>query len=371
MVAPAGFADIVDGIYEAAFVPHKWRAVLDGIASVTGSAGGVLTAAPKVQWICSSSMENAVERYFEDGRYRRCRWVRRGLQLNNPGFVVDTNLFTPDEIVSEPSYEFFRRHGIGGAATLFMRLPTRESFVFSFDRRADDGPATRETARLLDPLRPHLAQAALIASRLGLDRSHAATQALALLGLPAAVLCARHRILAANELLQSMMPTHVDERACGRLQLADRGADALLGAALSRQSLEDFGARGPQMVSIPVPARADQPAMVLYVVPIRREARDLFTKGASLVLLTPIGGRELPSMGAIQDLFDLTAAETRVARMIAEGDTVETIATRSQVSKNTVRSQLKSVFAKTGVSRQTSLATLLNSTSIRRERIVN
>ena len=51
--------------------------------------------------------------------------------------------------------------------------------------------------------------------------------------------------------------------------------------------------------------------------------------------------------------------------MIAQGETVDRIATHSQISQETVRSHLKSVYSKTGVSRQASLAILLNSTSIR------
>ena len=83
--------------------------------------------------------------------------------------------------------------------------------------------------------------------------------------------------------------------------------------------------------------------------------------------MTPVSARELPSAGVIQGLFDLTAAETKVAQMIANGDTVEGIATNAKISQETVRSHLKSVFSKTGTSRQASLAILLNSTAIRVE----
>ena len=53
--------------------------------------------------------------------------------------------------------------------------------------------------------------------------------------------------------------------------------------------------------------------------------------------------------------------------MIANGDTVEGIASNAQISQETVRTHLKSVFSKTGTTRQASLAILLNSTSIRVE----
>jgi DNA-binding CsgD family transcriptional regulator len=61
----------------------------------------------------------------------------------------------------------------------------------------------------------------------------------------------------------------------------------------------------------------------------------------------------------LQGLFDLTPAEARVAAAIAEGRTVEVIAAAANVSHETVRSQLKAVLGKAGVSRQVDLVQLL------------
>jgi DNA-binding CsgD family transcriptional regulator len=58
-------------------------------------------------------------------------------------------------------------------------------------------------------------------------------------------------------------------------------------------------------------------------------------------------------------LFDLTPAEARVARGISEAQTVDTVADALGVSRETVRTQLKAVLAKTGVAKQTELVNLL------------
>jgi DNA-binding CsgD family transcriptional regulator len=63
----------------------------------------------------------------------------------------------------------------------------------------------------------------------------------------------------------------------------------------------------------------------------------------------------------LQQLYGLTTAEARVAVLIAEGDEVEAIARRLGVSVATVRTQLKSIFAKLGVSRQLGVAQLVRS----------
>ena len=58
-------------------------------------------------------------------------------------------------------------------------------------------------------------------------------------------------------------------------------------------------------------------------------------------------------------MFGLTAAEAQVAIDIAAGRSVEDIAASRSVTRNTVRSQLKSIFDKTNTHRQLQLATLV------------
>jgi DNA-binding CsgD family transcriptional regulator len=58
-------------------------------------------------------------------------------------------------------------------------------------------------------------------------------------------------------------------------------------------------------------------------------------------------------------MHGITRAEARLASMLADGISLEEAAEALLVSIQTVRSQLKSVFAKTGVTRQAELVALL------------
>ncbi len=70
--------------------------------------------------------------------------------------------------------------------------------------------------------------------------------------------------------------------------------------------------------------------------------------------------------GQIAELFDLTPAEARVARAIAEGGDLKTLAAGLSLSVDTLRGQLKSVFRKTGTRRQNELAArILRSPALR------
>jgi DNA-binding CsgD family transcriptional regulator len=61
----------------------------------------------------------------------------------------------------------------------------------------------------------------------------------------------------------------------------------------------------------------------------------------------------------LQGLFGLTPAEAAIARALAEGQTVEAITKAHHISLNTVRTHLKSIFAKTGTRRQAELTVLI------------
>ena len=61
----------------------------------------------------------------------------------------------------------------------------------------------------------------------------------------------------------------------------------------------------------------------------------------------------------MQSLFDLTAAEARVARSLTMGQTVEEIASEKGVSPHTVRTQVRAVLEKTGSRRPVDVMTLL------------
>ncbi|MGH1569386.1 helix-turn-helix transcriptional regulator [Methylobacterium sp. P31] len=259
-----------------------------------------------------------------------------------------------------PAYEFYRSYGIGWAAGLFMKVPSGDMFAFTFDRTYESGPVPVEAVNALNDLRPHLARAAMIAGRLGLERVKATTETLSVLGLPAAVLNDAGTLLDANEEMRARMPAYAVEGARGAFHLQDAGADKLLQTALA--AVRNNAPTGSAVMSIPVPPSGDQPPAVAHVIPIRRMARDLFTFATSLVVVTPLCQRDPPPAAVIQGLFDLTAAEARVARFIAQGRTISDVAIKSGTSEATIRTQLKAVFAKIGVSRQAELVSLLGNT---------
>ena len=100
--------------------------------------------------------------------------------------------------------------------------------------------------------------------------------------------------------------------------------------------------------------------MIVHLIPVRGVANDIFAFAAAIVIVTPVDRKVVPNAELLEGLFDLTPAEARVARAIAEGTTISSFAKERNLSRETIRTQLNAVFAKTGVQRQAELASLLS-----------
>jgi len=69
--------------------------------------------------------------------------------------------------------------------------------------------------------------------------------------------------------------------------------------------------------------------------------------------------RETASQQTLGELFELTPAEANVAILLSRGLSLAEVSDAQNISQHTARAQLKSIFAKTGVSRQAELVRLV------------
>ncbi len=354
-------ARIVDDLYEASAVADHWPRVLGSLTSLIDGAGAAMFSFQPVggRWVATPSMEPVIADFAALGRPEMNLRSPRAMALRHPGFLTDHDVFTEEELRTDPFYqEILRPRGLGWCAGSAIFVPGGDTLVVSIERHFEKGPVSRAQVAVLDQLRPHIARAAAFSARLALERARAAAEALGLLGLPAAVLGTTHRLLTANALFEALIP-RVFRDQNKRLSFVDRDADLLLADALARDTARVGGA----VHSIPLPASEALGPMVVHVLPIRGDARDVFTSASAIILATPIAAGPAAAQQLLEGLFDLTPAEARVARAIAEGLTVEKIAAALGTSPETTRFQLKRVFAKTGTHRQVELVRLLAAAS--------
>ncbi len=346
---------LVDRIYEAGAVPELWQGVLDETTRLAEGLGAVLWLPRASRWVSTAGIRSMMSDFEATGLAYDNPRTNRLMAANHPGFVTDQDVFALDQIPHEPIYrDFFMPRGGGFGVATIIPSPCGDVTILHVEKPYADGPVTPAKLAALDALRPDFARAALPSARLELQRVEAAARALEMVGLPAAVLGRNGRVMAGNSLFDGLVPGLVQDRQA-RLALVDAGADLLLGQAIAELATKGDGT----VRSIPVAAKDEHPPMIVHVLPIRGAANDIFAHASAVVLVTPVVPRRVPTAEVIQGLFDLTPAEARIARAIGNGDSAADISASTGRAEDTVRGQLKSILAKTGLHRQSELVGLL------------
>lgn len=342
-----------DRFYEAAFLPELWPEALDGLARLIDAEGALLTnvSLPGSPWFASPGVAQLYRDYFEGGWGFDNGRTQTLVRVPHAGFISDAAHISPDGMAREPVYrDFLWTRDFGYAAGTVIPLPTGDVIGISVDRKRARGPVLGEELVRLDQVRPHLARAAMVASRLQFSRIEGALEALGLAQIPAAMLRSDGRLLQANAPFERLHP-QLGISARGGLLLNAAGAQALFDRAIALAAL---GEHRSQVQSLPLPGSPTLSPILLHLVPIRGAARDLFVNAGMLVIATPLS-RANASLQAdvIQGLFDLTPGEARVAGLIANGQTIRDAARSLEVSVETIRSHVKAFLGKAGMRSQT------------------
>jgi DNA-binding CsgD family transcriptional regulator len=106
-------------------------------------------------------------------------------------------------------------------------------------------------------------------------------------------------------------------------------------------------------------SRRVRPPLQISISPIRNSIIQTSKPICAVAFVHDPLRRQRPAQEVLRALYGLTPAECRVALLLVDGLAPRKIAEMVGVTENTVRSQIKSIFAKTGVKRQVELIRLL------------
>jgi DNA-binding CsgD family transcriptional regulator len=144
----------------------------------------------------------------------------------------------------------------------------------------------------------------------------------------------------------------------GRLAARDRQSDGalqrLIGSVATKGRPHEHRAGG----AIPVQRDGSRP-LLIHAGPIVGPAQDAFQQGRAILMIVDPDEHLDPAEPVLQQVFGLTPAEARVAISVAHGLDVAEIALTKAVSEGPVRTQLKTIFAKTETRRQAQLVGLI------------
>ncbi|MGO4172480.1 helix-turn-helix transcriptional regulator [Bosea sp. TAF32] len=340
------FGDAVAMLYEAAAVPEVWPTAIARLAQIAGCTGGLLFAHSNLgtNWVTCKEFEPVFNRFMEQGWMNRNSRMAGLLAHGGTGFITDYDIFSEEELETAPMYtDFLRPEGYGWGTATHVRASSGENIVFTLERKLELGPVSRREVEVLDGIRPHLARAAVLASKLQMQRAQASLASFEQAGSPAALIDARGGVLATNSSFETLFG-QVVIRARDKIALDDDQANALLQKALSELAQDRLG----DTRSIAVPNRDDRPAFIIHVLPIRRQALDIFSRAQAMLVVSTADRSLRIEASLLCELYDLTRTEAAIANGMLAGQTADEIAVSRTVSRETVRSQIKSVLAKTG-----------------------
>lgn len=357
-----GFSFVADMIYEAAFVPEIWPQALKELCALSRSASGsllILNGDENPRFTGAGPVLDVLHRLAADESWRKSYSVARIQEAPPPVFTYDADYFTPEMLEGDPLRRpMLRAHGLGGQSATLVPLMSGESVMITFEHGVNEGRPDPQDLERLNRFRPHLARAAIMATRLRLRSAETAAQSFADLGMPAAVVSRRGEILAVSALMEAM-PELFDLLVNRRLAEVNPAAAALLARALGETAREGV------VRSLPLLTDGDDETsltVVLHVLPLRRAAHEIFGSGDALIVATFRDPRmSAPTPAVLTNLFDLTAAEARLAAALAKGLSVQEAAVACGITFGSARVYLERIFRKTGVNRQALLVAVLKS----------
>lgn len=348
-------------IYDAVLSPQGFDGFVDAICRWHDLKGAVLvtahTGTGEVRgWWMHGLAREALERYAT--RYAAEDVLALHIQRQPIATFCASNLdLQPSDYEGTDFHrEYLLPFDIHSAcAAVVMREGDWVTQLFLQRGRRQPGFGREELARF-GRLVPHLQRALQMRQRfadLQMGRN-VLTGGLDMLSMPAILVDEFGRVSHHNRSAAAILEQRCDLwLQDGHLQCRSTASARQLGLEITKAvaASRGHGAEAPGVVLLP---RAGQKDLMLLVSP-------LLAGGPGGALLFAFDPGQVPSVtaGLVQRLFDLSEAEAELAVALCSGLTLEEASAGRGTSTHTARSQLKSIFNKTGTNRQADLISVL------------
>mgnify|MGYP006129865249 FL=1 len=232
-----------------------------------------------------------------------------------------------------------------------------------FSRRASE-PRFKATERqLLTLLTPHLSRAIEIYAKLNRMTSERDLYAGAVnqLSVASIILDEQGRMLTTNAVGRALLDQGEGlSLRDGHLHIEGRNINKELQEALTSIIREQLHGETSMVraLRVPRPGGRSDLGLVVRPVPASQWSEGQVSPSAAVFISDP-DLQESTSRPILGALFELTPAEANLATLLARGLSLAQVSVAQNISQHTARAQLKSIFAKTGVSRQAELVRLV------------
>jgi DNA-binding CsgD family transcriptional regulator len=358
--------ELMGRFYEAVMDDTQWEPALRQFADLMGAQSSVLmmldTGIPGAQPFHQVGNDPAAVVNY-NRYYSLLDPLVSALPLVSPGqWVVDrADAQGASDDVREYHHDFLGYQGVGAVeGTLVARSGSQVSTISVQRAKAVDPALLAERQRLAAPLMPHLERAVRL--HFQMSEMHLRENVLALtldtLRVPVMVVDTHGTIHCINARAEAILANPDAPFLYHGGRLLARHQRALVNHAIAAAC-----AVPGMSTTVRLAGAADARVRGVSVVPLGETLRRRLGRHARLALLIISEARLLSADDAqiLSALFDLTPAEARIAIVLMQGLSVKEVADRFQVEVSTVRSHLKSAFAKVGCGSQADLVGICGS----------
>jgi DNA-binding CsgD family transcriptional regulator len=338
----------------------KWNTTMEAVAAATGSFRAILLPVPqgKAPVIrLSESLRPTKEINYLDG-WVQCNLGYRGVsKLLRDRVISNVDSGAPVEIdcsslhpgaLERVSLPYFAGVKVTADDKLFCLL---------IQRSIQQAPFSGADLKKLTNISSALSRAATEARALGLARAEGALNAFSLLKWPAVLLDHSGQVIQMNQNAKQLLGGDVAIRKGQVASFANR-VTAVLMRELRAFMRSDLSIIYKPLM--PLPRRGDNRPLLVFALRLSAISEDVFARREAILKFIDLDLHPQLSESLLCRCFALSAAEARLAKGIATGKRLDVLADELTITKQTARQELKSVFAKLNVHRQSELVALLS-----------
>ncbi len=369
-----GRIEVVESIYDCVTRPERWEATLDTIRlAVGGRVGviGVVDGATHATRMTVTAGENVLARTLLVDHKDDIPFLLAAPRLEyDEVYTVDSVYRVLDPGTQERwrgsrvTQEFVIPNALDDFFWLTLVKQSGRTGSMAILTGRDKQIAPQDLA-WLQTIAPHIRRAVTISDLFESDRALAIAfkRLIESLAYAVVIVGADLHILYANAAAETLLAEEVVARSMrGKLNLPFAPAERAVARAVLVGERDEV-ALGAAGINVPL-APATRPA-IAHVLPLARRDMDVrFAEAAAAAIFISVAGvTPTPAIEAIAALFGLTPAEARVVTQIADGKSRKEIALSQGVSDGTVKTQLSTIFDKTGIHDQRHLELLIREIS--------
>ncbi|MFK5892502.1 MAG: hypothetical protein QM504_04690 [Pseudomonadota bacterium] len=370
--SPVNFSkheNIISSIYDAAIDNGEWSNVLNKLASISKSELGVLRIINlKNNLVGISYVHNkdiSYEKMYKEYYINIDPWLNLYLKKDDTFLSCTHYHLTNKEYENTEYYSGLIKpqdihYGMGGK----IHINKNQTAFIAFNRSKKSLAFEESDLELLLQLVPHIQRSLLISEKINKAefKRNSLKDTLNQINNPVILVDKKGRLLFISQQAEHLI--NMQQGVCikhNHIFIKTYDDNVKLYLLINQATQSNDSQKIKQSGAMEFRSLDRKNSICILVYPINSDVTNIDTNSRDnvLLILSDNNHKKSISEDLIKGLYHFTSAEARLASLLCQGLTLDEIALFLSLSKNTIRSQLRACFNKTGTSRQIDLLSLI------------